>query len=147
VSDPDGDTGDSTPVPFLAALVIIVLVLITIGVLTLTRGDGLKEEDRVARAAVAQNDALQRLNYPDYRAYTCAAVAGAESDFTARQRVSAAKQGARVVDGVTGVSIAGDQATGTVVYHFENAPDIKMDARTAFTREDGSWRVCSPGPS
>ena len=133
--------------PFLAALVIIVLVLITIGVLTPDPRRRAQGGRPGGAAAVAQNDALQRLNYPDTGRTRVPPSRAAEADFTARQRVSAAKQGARVVDGVTGVSIAGDQATGTVVYHFENAPDIKIDARTAFTREDGSWRVCSPGPS
>jgi hypothetical protein len=137
----------SSPAPFLAALVIIVLVLIGIGVSTLTRDDGSKDVDRVARAAVAQNDAVQRQNYADFRAYTCAAVAGTEGELLARQRDSLARHGARYVDGVTGVAIDGDRATGTVTYHFEKAPEAKLDTPVTFTREDGSWKACSPGPS
>ncbi|MET0699708.1 MAG: lumazine-binding protein [Mycobacterium sp.] len=128
--------------PFIAALVIVVVVLIGIGISTLTRGDGLTEEDRVARAAVAQNDALQRQNYPDFRSYTCASAVGTEADLVARQRDSLAKQGARYVDGVTGVVIDGDRATGTAIYHFDKAPEDKINVPVTFAREDGAWKVC-----
>ncbi len=123
-AEPDGAARDgSSPMPFLAALVIIVLVLIVIGIFALTRGDGMQEEDRVARAAVGQNDALQRQNYQDLRTYTCAAVVGSEAYMVARQRDASAKQGARYVDGVTNVVITGDRATARVTYHFDKVPD------------------------
>ncbi|CAN5877526.1 hypothetical protein BH09ACT7_BH09ACT7_57960 [soil metagenome] len=145
-AQPDGDAAagrdGASPMPFIAALVIIVIVVIGIGISTLTRGDGLTEEDRVARVAVGQNDALQRQNYPDFRTFTCAAVAGTEADMVARQRDSVAKQGARFVDGVTGVVIEGDRATGTATYHFDKAPDNKIDVPVTFVREDGTWKVC-----
>ncbi|CAN5255348.1 hypothetical protein BH09ACT8_BH09ACT8_47950 [soil metagenome] len=140
----ESDDVGSSPMPFLLALVIIVVVLVGIGISTMTRGDGLNEEDRVSRAAIAQNDALQRQSFPDLRGYTCAAVVGTEVDMVARQRVSVAEHGARYVDGVTGVAIDGDHATGTVIYHFEKAPDTKIDTPTTFVREDGAWKVCSP---
>ena len=146
-AQPDGAAAGNdgaSPLPFLAALVIIVLVLIGIGISTLTRGDGLREQDRVARAAVAQNDALQRQNYPDFRAYTCAAVVGTEADMVARQHDSLAKQGARYVDGVTGVTIDGDHATGVAIYHFDKTPQEKINIPVTFTREEGSWKVCTP---
>ncbi|MCV7230118.1 lumazine-binding protein [Mycolicibacterium komossense] len=142
--DESQDSTGSSPLPFLAALVIIIVVLIVIGLFALNRGDGLSEEDQVSRAAIAQNDALQRQNYPDLRGYTCAAVVGTEADMVARQRDSVAKHGARYVDGVTGVAVDGDHATGTVIYHFEKAPDDKINTPTTFTREDGVWKVCSP---
>lgn len=145
-AQPDDGAGasgtDSTPLPFLAALVIIVVVLIVIGAFALTRGDGSDEEDRAARVAVAQNDALQRQNFADYRTYTCAATVGTEADMVAHQRDSVAKQGERYVDGVTGVSIKGDHATAVVTYHFAKAPDAKVDTPTTFAREGGSWKVC-----
>jgi hypothetical protein len=47
------------------------------------------------------------------------------------------------VDDVTGVHVEGDRATATVVYHFGNTPDAKVNSETAFVREDGQWRVCS----
>ncbi len=139
------DSDGSSPLPFLAALVIIVVVLIGIGIFALTSDDGMAETDRVARAAVAQNDALQRQNYTDLQQYTCAAVVGTEAEMAARQRDSLAGRGARYVDGVTGVAIDGDHATGTVVYHFDKAKDIKIDTPMTFVREDGAWKVCSPG--
>jgi hypothetical protein len=144
-AEPDADAAGpdgASPLPFIAALVIIVVVLIGIGISTLTRGDGLTEEDRVARAAVAQNDALQRQNYPDFRSYTCATAVGSEADMVARQRNSHAKQGARYVDGVAGVAIDGDHATGTATYHFDKAPENKIDVPVTFAREDGAWKVC-----
>jgi hypothetical protein len=132
-----------TMAPFLAALAIIVLVVIGIWVSSLFRGDGLSEEQRVGRAAVGQNDAMQRQNFKDYTDYTCRRLQGTEADFLARQRDSASKQGARYVDDVTAVHIDGDRATGTVTSHFEKAPDDKTNTETTFVREDGRWRVCS----
>jgi hypothetical protein len=145
---PNGDAGDdgSTALPILAALAVVVLVVIAIVVSTLTRGDGLTEDQRVGRAAVAQNDALQRGSYADFRSHTCATAQGNEADTLARQRDSVAKRGARYVDDVTGVAIDGDRATATVVYHFEKTPDAKISVPATFSREDREWKVCSPGP-
>lgn len=142
------DTENSAPgrptiTPFLAALVIVVLVVIGIWLLNMFRGDGLSEDQRVGRAAVGQNDAMQRENYREFLDYTCREQHGNEADFLARQRDSATKQGARFVDDVTAVRIDGDSATATVVYHFDKAPDDKADVETTFVREDGAWRVCS----
>jgi hypothetical protein len=133
--------------PFLAALAIIVVVVIAIGLFNIFRGDGLSEEQRVGRAAVGQNDALQRGNYADFRNHTCEAQQGSEAEVLARQRDSAAKRGDRFVDDVTNVVIDGDRATATVTYHFDKAPDTKTGVATTFVREDGAWKVCSTGPS
>jgi hypothetical protein len=143
-----GDNGDTaaSPLPFLGALVIVVLVVIGIGMVTMLHHDADDEREAVVRAALAQNDALQRLDYPDYRANTCAAQSGPEGDVIARQRDSSAAKGARYVDNVTGVSIAGDRATAGVTYSFGRSRDAKIDTATTFAREDGVWRVCSPGP-
>lgn len=139
------DPGPDRPTfaPFLAALVIIVLVVIGIGLANLFGGDGLSEEQRVGRAAVGQNDAMQRENYPEFTQYTCADERGTEAEFIAGQRDSVAQRGARYVDDVTGVRVDGDRATGTVVYHFDKAPDTAVNVETRFAREDGAWRVCS----
>ena len=143
-----GTGGDGrSAVPFLAALAIIVLVVAGIGVMTLARRGDDSQREAVVRAALGQNDALQRLDYPGFRANTCAGQVGAEAEVLDRQRSSAAKRGARYVDNVTGVSIDGDKATANVVNYFVNAKDAKIDSATTFVREDGSWRVCSPAPS
>ncbi|HJT93781.1 MAG TPA: lumazine-binding protein, partial [Mycobacterium sp.] len=136
-----------TMTPFLAALAIIVVVVIAIGLFSIFGGDGLSEEQRIGRAAVGQNDALQRENYADFRNYTCQAQQGNEADILTRQRDSAAKRGDRFVDDVTDVVIDGDRATATVTYHFDKAPDTKTGVATTFAREDGAWKVCSIGPS
>lgn len=137
------DADRPTMTPFLGALAIIVLVVIGIAVANAFRGDGLSEEQRVGRSAVAQNDAMQREQYGDFTANTCRQLHGTETDFLARQRDSVAKRGARYVDDVTAVHIDGDRATGTVTTHFGNAPDDKTNTDTTFVREDGRWRVCS----
>jgi hypothetical protein len=134
-------------VPFLAALAIIVVVVIAIVLLNLFGGDGLSEEQRVGRAAVGHNDALQRESYPDFRAYTCRDQQSVEADVLVRQRDSVAKNGERYVDDVTDVAIDGDRATATVTYHFDKAPDTRTSVETTFVREDGAWKVCSTGPS
>jgi hypothetical protein len=133
--------------PFLGALAIIVIVVVAIALLNGFGGDGLNPGQRVGRAAVGQNDALQRQNIADFRSYTCRAWPGSEADVLARQRDSTAKHGARFVDDVAGVVIDGDRATGTVTYHFDKAPDAKTAVAMTFVREDGSWKVCSTGPS
>ena len=137
----------SSPMPILIALGVVAVVLIGLGISWLVRGDGLSEDQRVGRAAVGQNDALQRENYPDFRKFTCAAQQGAEAEVIARQQQSKSAHGARFVDDITGVKIDGERATGTVVYHFERTSDKRIDSPMTFVREGGDWKVCSPGPS
>jgi hypothetical protein len=143
----ESDAGRPTITPFLAALAIIVVVVIAIGLFNFFGSEDLPEDQQVARAAAGQNDALQRQNYADFRNYTCEAQQGAETDILARQRDSVAKRGKRFVDDVTNVVIDGDRATATVTYHFDKAPDTKTGIATTFVREDGAWKVCSIGPS
>ncbi len=133
--------------PFLGALAIIVIVLIAIWLLNLFEGDRTPEDQRVGRAAVGQNDALQREDFADFSRYTCGRMQGSEADVIARQRDSAAKRGARFIDDVTDVKIDGDRATATVTYHFDKAPDQKKPVPMTFVREDEAWKVCSTGPS
>jgi hypothetical protein len=133
--------------PFLGALAIIVLVVIAIGLFNIFGGDDVPEDQRVGRAAVGQNDALQRQNYPDFRGYTCRAQQGNEAEMLARQRDSVQRRGARFVDDVAKVTLDGDRATATVTYHFDKAPDAKTGVDVTFVREDGAWKVCSTGPS
>jgi hypothetical protein len=133
--------------PFLGALAIIAVVVIAIALFNVFRGDGLSEDQRVGRAAVGQNDALQRRDFAAFAGYTCRQLHGAEADILARQRDSVDKRGARFVDDVTNVVIDGDRATAGVTYHFDKAPDTRTTAAMTFVREDGSWKVCSPGPS
>jgi hypothetical protein len=133
--------------PFLGALAIIVLVVIAIGLFSIFGGDDVPEDQRVGRAAVGQNDALQRQNYPDFRGYTCRAQQGNEAEILARQRDSVQRRGARFVDDVAKVTLDGDRATATVTYHFDKAPDAKTGVDVTFVREDGAWKVCSTGPS
>ena len=136
-----------TSTPFLAALAIIVLVVIAIGLLNLFGDDELPVDQQVARAAVGQNDALQRRSYADFRGYTCGAQQGNEADTLARQRDSVAKRGERFVDDVTDIKVDGDRATAKVTYHFDKAPDTKTGVEMTFAREDGAWTVCSSGPN
>jgi hypothetical protein len=107
----------------------------------------LPADQQVARAAVGQNDALQRQNYTDFRGYTCGAQHGTEAETLSGQRDSVAKLGERFVDDVTDVVIDGDRATAKVTYHFDKAPDTKTGVEMTFAREDGTWKVCSPGPA
>jgi hypothetical protein len=109
--------------------------------------DDVPADQQVGKAAVGQNDALQRQRYADFRTYTCRDQQGAEADILVRQRDSVAKRGERFVDDVTDVVIDGDRATAKVTYHFGKAPDTKTGVAMTFTREDGAWKVCSTGPS
>ncbi len=133
--------------PFLGALAIIVLVVIAIWLFNVFGTDDVPPDQQVGKAAVGQNDALQRQHYADFRIYTCRDQQGAEADVLARQRDSVAKRGERFVDDVTDVVIDGDRATAKVTYHFDKEPDTKTGVAMTFTREDGAWKVCSTGPS
>ena len=141
------ENSGASPMPILIALSVALLVLAGVGISWLVRGDGMSDDLQVSRSAIGQNDALQRENYADFRTYTCAAQQGVEADVLARQQKSKAAHGARFVDDVTGMSIDGDRATATVVYHFERTPDSKLPTPMTFVREDGRWTVCSPGPA
>jgi hypothetical protein len=136
-----------TAAPFLAALAIISLVVIAIGLVNYFSDDELTPEQQVVRAAVAQNDALQKENYSDFAKNTCRAERGTEAEVIAGQRDSKDKQGRRLIDDVTDVVVNGDRATAKVTYQFDKAPDVKTDVETAFVLEDGAWTVCSSGHS
>lgn len=149
MTDPEPGTPADRPTatPFLAALVIIVLVVVAIGLLNFFDEDeGRPADQQVAVAAVGQNDALQRLDYGDFRSYTCARLQGTEAEVLATQRESAEQRGERFVDDVAEVKIDGDRATATVTYHFDKAPDAEEDVEMTFVREGGVWKVCSSGP-
>lgn len=143
----DDDQDRSSPWPILIALGIGLVVLAIVGITKLTGGDDLSDQQLVTRTAVAQNDALQRNSYAEFQKYTCTSDQGNEADVLARQRQSTASKGARYVDEVTGIVVTGDQATATVVYHFEHSASEKLNAPMTFIRQDGAWKVCSPGPS
>ena len=124
-----------TMAPFLGALAIIVLVVIAIGLFNLFGKSDQPEDQQVGRAAVGQNDALQRQNYADFRTYTCATSSGVEADMLARQRDSVAKRGERFVDDVTDVVIDGDRATANSDLSFRQGagrlkPAVADDVRT-----------------
>lgn len=136
----------STLAPILGALAIVAVALIAVFALRMLRGDALPDDAAVARAVVGQNDALQRQNYPDFRAYTCAGQHGIEAQVLADQRQSASAKGPRYVDDVKDVAVTGDRATATVVYHFEKSADDKISTPMTAVRENGTWKVCSAGP-
>ena len=145
-SDDDPDDRGTSLIPILTALAIIVVALIAIGLLRMIRGDVQPDEGRIGTAVVGQNDALQRGNYTDYQTFTCVAEQGTEARLLAEQQQSATAKGARFVDDVTAIAVTGDRATASVVYHFERSPDDKIKTATTFVRENGEWKVCSPGP-
>jgi hypothetical protein len=146
-SDPDATGPDRrTAAPFLAALAIISLVVIGIAVVNYFSDDELTPEQQVVRAAVAQNDALQKENYADFAKNTCRAEQGTEAEVLADQRDSKDKQGRRLIDDVTDVVVDGERATAKVTYQFDKTPDTKTDVETSFVLEDGAWKVCSSRP-
>jgi hypothetical protein len=107
----------------------------------------LSPQQQIVRAAVAQNDALQKENYADFRANTCRAEQGNESEVLAEQRDSKETQGKRLIDDVTDVVVDGESATAKVTYQFDKTTDVKTDVQTTFVLEDGAWKVCTQEPS
>jgi hypothetical protein len=149
VTEPEENSGADRPTmaPFLGALAIIVFVVIVIALFNIFGDHGTPSDQQVGRAAVGQNDALQRQDYAGFRTYTCRDQQGVQADVLARQRDSVDKRGERFVDDVTDVVIDGDHANANVTYHFGKAPDVKTGVPTTFAREDGAWKVCSTGPN
>ncbi|MCX2710718.1 lumazine-binding protein [Mycolicibacterium sp. J2] len=145
MSDQDEPADRPTPAPFLGALVIIVIVITAIFVFNRNSGGG--DAELIGRAVSGQNDALQRQNYQDFLTYTCAGQHGTQAAVLGGQRNSVAKRGERYVDGVGNVVVNADRATAKVTYHFKNDEDTKVGADLAFVKEDGTWKVCSPGPA
>lgn len=140
------ESGRATLMPILAAVAIVALALIAVYVLRLFIGDDLPDNDAVARAVVGQNDALQRENYSDFTTFTCLAQQGIENQVLADQKQSVSAKGHRFVDDVKDMTVTGDRATATVVYHFEKAAENKIDVPMTVVRENGEWKVCSPAP-
>lgn len=146
--EPESEPKDRpSAAPFLAALAIIAIVVIGIALVNFFQTDELSPQQQIVRAAVAQNDALQKENYADFRANTCRAEQGAEADVLAGQRDSREKQGKRLIDDVTDVVVNGDSATAKVTYQFDKTTDVKTDVQTTFVLEDGAWKVCTQEPS
>jgi hypothetical protein len=148
MTDPADSPDDHRPslMPIVTALTVIVVALSAIWLLRMFRGDEQPDEGRIGIAAVGQNDALQREDYAAFRNYTCLAEQGTEAQVLADQRQSKTVKGARFVDDVTGIAVSGERATATVLYHFERSPDEKIKTAATFVRQDGEWKVCSPGP-
>jgi hypothetical protein len=148
VTEPEPTGADRpTATPFLAALAIIVIVVIAIGLVNLFSDDELTPDQQVVRAAVAQNDALQKGNYAGFLTNTCRAEQGTEAEVIAGQRDSKETQGQRLIDDITNVVVDGDRATAKVTYQFDRAPDVKTEVETTFVHEDGAWKVCTPVPT
>jgi hypothetical protein len=144
MTEPEQDR--SSAMPILIALGVGLLVLGGFGVSVLVNGKEMTPDLLVAKAAVGQNDALQRENYADFQKYTCTAEQRTESEVLGRQNQSKNAKGARFVDDVAGVSITGDKATAMVTYHFEKAADDKLKLQVSFLNQDDDWKVCSPTP-
>ena len=136
----------ATVMPIAIALSVVAVALAAVFGLRMIRGDEVPDDGLVGRAVVGQNDALQRENYADFRTYTCAAQQGTEAGVLSGQRQSKNARGNRFVDDVKDLSVNGDRATATVVYHFEKSPDDKVAAPMTFVKENGGWKVCSAGP-
>jgi hypothetical protein len=136
-----------TLMPILTALAVVGVALIAVFALRIFRGgDTVPDAAAVGEAVVGQNDALQRGSYTDFQSFTCVAQQGVEGQILADQKRSAADKGDRYVDDVKDVSVKGDSATATVIYHFEKSEDDKVTSPMTFVRENGTWKVCSPGP-
>ena len=139
---PEPEPDRPTMAPFLGALAVIAIVVIGIVAFNVFGSKTTTPGDQVARAAVGQNDALQRQDYAAFRTFTCRADLIAEADFLARQRDSVAKNGERYLDDVTDIRIDGDRAAATVTYHFDKTAETKTPAEVSFAQEDGAWKVC-----
>ena len=140
-------SGGPTAAPFLGALAVAVVVVVGVWLFNAFSSDEPTVEQRIRLAVIAQNDALQRQDYPEFRAHTCVEQQGTESEVVAEHSDSVARRGERYVDGVAGITVDGDRATAEVTYHFSQDPEAKQTVELPFARQDGTWKVCSTGPN
>jgi len=145
--EPEPAADRPTVAPFLGALAIISIVVIAIALVNYFQDDELSPQQQIVRAAVAQNDALQKENYAEFAINTCRSEQSNEAEVLADQRDSKEKQGKRLIDDVTDVVVSGESATAKVTYQFDRTPDTKIDMNTTFVLEDGAWKVCTQEPS
>lgn len=146
-SPSDSSSGGPTAAPFLGALAVAVAVLVATWLFNAFSSDEPTVEQQIWLAVVAQNDALQRQDYPQFRSHTCQDQQESESEIVAEHSDSVARRGERFVDGVTGIATDGDRATAEVTYHFDQNPEAKEKVEIPFARQDGTWKVCSTGPN
>ena len=142
MSEPEPDPDRPSIAPFLGGFAVFALVLIGIVLFNVFGSATTTPGDQVAKAAVGQNDAMQRQDYGKFRTFTCRAAQGAEADFLARQRDSVVKNGERYLDDVTDIAVDGGRASATVTYHFDKTAETKTPAEVRFVQEDGAWKVC-----
>jgi hypothetical protein len=147
MTEPDDTPERPAVAPFLGALAIIVTVVIGIWLINLFSGGDPTDEQLIARAASGQNDALQRDDFADFQAFTCADQRGEASKVLSDQRDSVQQRGNRIVDRVAGVVVDGNRASADITYYFDSDPEAKDTVKVTFAREDGAWKVCSTGPS
>ncbi len=140
-------SGGPTAAPFLGALAIAVAVVFATWLFNALSSDEPTVEQQIWLAVVAQNDALQRQDYPQFRSHTCQDQQESESEVVAEHSDSVARRGERFVDGVTGIAVDGDRATAEVTYHFGQNPEAKEKVEIPLARQDGTWKVCSTGPN
>ncbi|MCH9729414.1 MAG: lumazine-binding protein [Actinomycetia bacterium] len=146
-SPSDSSSAGPTAAPFLIALTIAMAVVGATWLFNAFSSDELTGEQRIWLAVVAQNDALQRQDYAEFREHTCQDQQESESEIVAQHSDSVARRGERFVDGVTGIAVDGDRATAEVTYHFSQNPEAKEKVEIPFARQDGTWKVCSTGPN
>lgn len=147
----DHAQGSGNMWPFLAAVVVIVLVVGGVLVSNLLR----PSDDRVSDAAQVQyaiNDsytARNSLDYRKYRSVTCAAVVDrddfpTEHAFVADNQRSRDTFGKILIPEITDVTVDGDRATAQVHWHFENkGSDAKTVTAAVVVREGDNWKVCA----
>jgi len=143
VSEPEPAADRPTLAPFLGGLAVFALVILGIVLFNVFGSDTTTPGDQVAKAAVGQNDAMQRQDYGKFRDFTCRAKQGSEAEFLARQRDSVAKNGERYLDDVTDITVDGERASATVTYHFDKTAETKTPGEVSFVQEDGAWKVCT----
>ena len=119
MSEPEPEPDRPTLAPFLGGLAVFALVILGIVLFNVFGSDTTTPGDQVAKAAVGQNDAMQRQDFGKYRDFTCRSKQGSEADFLARQRDSVTKNGERYLDDVTDITVDGARASATVTYHFD----------------------------
>ncbi|NLU83177.1 hypothetical protein [Rhodococcus sp. HNM0569] len=135
---PDDELGRDRPsaTPFIAALVVIVVVLLGVLILSFVQPSGgeISDEDRVSRVVA---DFVQTHNNDDadtQRTLVCA-------DF-ADDRSPLDGVGSVTLDAVTDPVFTGDAGTAVVKVHADDGGEVR-ESTWHFARDEERWLVCN----
>ena len=135
--------------PFLVAVAIVVVTLGAIGVTYVVRpaDERLTEEAKVTRSINDYYTAKNAIDYPNFRAATCAADTSSvdfptEDEFIIENTDARDADGAIEIDDISESVVNGNRATANVHWSRKEKTETQITG-VVLVNEEGDWKVCS----